>query len=484
MTSLQLSPPAAARELLRRRAARASLLNFTEATTPRWSAGKIHRAICEQLDRVRRKEIDRLMLLCPPQHGKSRITSERFPAFLLGHDPTLDIISASASTTLAEKFGREVRNCISSPEYAALFPKTGLAEDSQAKGLWNTSEGGSYFAAGVGSDIFGRGGMAVVDDPFGSWADAQSDLQRDKVWDWYTGTLYNRIRPGQPIVVIQHRMHEDDLAGRLIARQASGGDKWEIVELPARLDDPPWPERYDREALMRIRDNSDPRKWSALYLQNPTPDEGTFFKREWFEFYDPEKLKEGHAYTTGDFAVTDGAGDFTELATHRYLDGMLYLASDAWYGQTAADEWIERLIDQFSAHKPLCFFGESGPIRRSIEPFLTRRMRERRKFCRLEWLPRPHDKPTMARPLQAMASSKQVRLPDTEYGHHLLAQLLNFPAGKYDDAVDMAALMAMAIDQANPGVASVKTPKVKRDHWDDDIDEPSVSLWTAHASAR
>lgn len=407
------------------------------------------------------------MLLCPPQHGKSHITSRRYPAYLLGRDPTRDVISASATADLAEGFGRDVRNCIASPEYSRIFPQTRLAEDSQAKGKWNTRQGGGYYAVGVGGQLFGRGGMAIVDDPFGSWADAQNGLERDRVWAWYQGTLYNRIRPGQPIIVIQHRMHEDDLAGRLIERQKSGADKWEIVELPALVDDPPWPERYDRAALERIRANSDPRQWSALYLQNPTPDEGTFFKREWFEFFDPKKLPTCHKYTTGDFAVTDGKGDFTELGTHGYVGDTLYLAADGWRGQTAADEWIERLLDQFERAKPLAFFGESGPIRRSIEPFLTRRMRERRTFCRLEWLARTHDKPTMARPLQAMASARKVKIADTEYGHQLLGQLLQFPAGKRDDGVDMAALMGMALDQAHPAVMqSVASDARKRDGYE------------------
>ena len=410
------------------------------------------------------------MLLCPPQHGKSTAASKRLPAYMLGIDPHADVISASATAQLAEEFGREVRNCISSQEYRNLFP-TKLAEDSQAKGRWNTEQGGGYYAVGVGGALMGRGGnLGLIDDPFATWEDAQSELQREKVWDWYTGTFYNRIRPGGPIIVIQHRMHEDDLVGRLLQQQAAGGDRWEVVELPANLDDPPWPERYDRQALERIKAISGPRKWSALYMQNPTPDEGTFFKREWFEFVDP-KLVRGYKYTTGDFAVTDGSGDFTELGTHSYSGDTLTLAVDGWRGQTAADEWFERLIDQFARHNPMCFFGETGPIRRSIEPFLTRRMRERKKFCRLEWLTRGHDKATMARPLQAMAAGGRVKIADTEYGHHLLTQLLQFPAGKLDDAVDMAALMGMAIDIAHPAVVTQTEKPKARDAWDDDREE-------------
>ena len=274
-------PPQAAQELLNRRRARRGLLEFTEYTTPGWKAGKIHRIVAEQFNRVLRGEIDRLLLLCPPQHGKSSLASKRFPALALGVDPSKDVIAASATGSLAEEFGRDVRNCIGSSEYRNLFPSTTLAEDSQARGRWNTDKGGGYYAVGIGGAVMGRGAnLGIIDDPFATWEDAQSELTRTRVWDWYTGTFYNRMRPGAPIIVIQHRMAEGDLAGRLIDKQAHGGDKWTIVELPALLDDPPWPERYDRAALERIRDNSDPRKWSALYLQNPTPEEGAYWENE------------------------------------------------------------------------------------------------------------------------------------------------------------------------------------------------------------
>jgi hypothetical protein len=472
MQNSQPSPQEAARELLRRRAARRNLQPFIEYVNPRWQAGKIHREICAQLDRVARKEVDRLLLLCPPQHGKSEATSRKFPAYLLGIDPAEEWISASASAELAEGFGRDVRNCIASPEYQRLFPDTKLSDDSKAKGHWRTDQGGGYYAVGVGGDLFGKGGGAIIDDPFGSWADAQSELQRERVWEWYRGTLYNRIRPGKPIIVIQHRMAEDDLAGRLIAHQQHGGDQWTIVELPADVNDPPWPERYDRAALERIKANTDPRQWAALYMQNPTPEDGTFFRREWFELVDPKKVT-GYRYTTGDFAVTEGGGDFTELGTHAYQDDTLTLGVDGWRGQTAADQWIERLIDQFDRHKPLAFFGESGPIRRSVEPFLQRRMTERRAYCRLEWLVRGHDKATMARPLQAMAASRKVKIADTEYGHHLLAQLLQFPAGRLDDAVDMAALMGMAIADAHPALTVAKQIRKPVDRYEPDEDSDS-----------
>lgn len=463
----------AAKELLRRDEAKQSLLAFTEYTTHNWKAGKIHKIICEQLERVERKEIDRLMLLCPPQHGKSQITSRRYPAYLLGCDPRRDVIAASATAELADGFGRDVRNCVASPEYQNVFPGTELADDSQAKGRWNTKQGGAYIAVGIGAQLYGKGGMGLIDDPFGSWADAQSALQRDKVWEWYQGTFYNRIRPGEPIIAIQHRMHEEDLVGRLLEKQKQGGDKWEVVELPATIDDPPWIERYDSAALLRIKANTDPRQWSALYMQNPTPDEGTYFKREWFKFYkEPPKI--AHHYMSSDFAVTEGGGDFTEIATHAVdANDDLYLAVDAWYGQTSSDVWIDQVCNQIIARKPFAFFGESGSIRRSIEPFLIKRMRERKAFCRVEWVASIADKPTRARALQSRAAMGKVYLPDTDYGHRLLAQFLAFPAGKFDDAVDMASLMALVIDQAHPAIAATAEKKQTRDDYEREDEEDS-----------
>jgi predicted phage terminase large subunit-like protein len=461
--------------------ARTSLLPFTEYTTPNWKASKIHRAIAEQLDRVRRKEIDRLLLLCPPQHGKSELTSRKFPAFALGDDPTEDWIAASATSELASGFGRDVRNLVASPEYRNLFPDTRLSEDSQARGRWNTSAGGSYYAVGVGGQLFGRGGAALIDDPFGSWDDAQSATSREHVWEWYTGTLYNRVRPGKPIIVIQHRMHEEDLAGRLIARQAAGGDKWEIINLPADVNDPPWPERYDRKALERIRDNTDPRQWSALYLQNPTPEEGTFFKREWAKWYDPHKPPGTlHKYASGDFAVTEGGGDWTEVWTHGVdPNSDLYLGLDAYAGQTTADVWIEQMVGQFRRHKPFAFFGESGVIRRAIEPVLVRRMHETGTFTRLEWITRTRDKAATARALQARMAMGKVYLPDNEHGKRLLLQMLAFPAGMHDDAVDQAALMALALDMAHPATTATVVPIKKVDRWDRAFatDHTEVDSW-------
>src|SRR6516165_12255985 len=142
--SLSALEAAAAKEAQRRSAA-TSLIDFACYTYRQYAPAALHRQIAAQLERIERDEIDRLMLLVPPRHGKSELASRRFPAWYLGKHPERHFISASASATLAEDFGRDVRNLINGPDYAQVF-ETRLAEDSQAKGRWMTSEGGSYFA--------------------------------------------------------------------------------------------------------------------------------------------------------------------------------------------------------------------------------------------------------------------------------------------------------------------------------------------------
>jgi len=480
MQNSQISPQVAARELLNRRAARKSLASFIEYLDLGIVPAAHHLLLIDELEALERGDIDKLMVLMPPGSAKSTYASVCFPPWFLGRNQRASVLGVSNTTELAERFSRRARNIVSSGRYGNVF-QTSTATDSSAAGTWETASGAEFFAAGVGSAIAGRSAdLGLIDDPIKTRQEADSDTIRDKQWDWYLNDFLTRLKPHARQLFIYTPWHDDDLGQRVLARARA---KWRVLKIPMEAvsnSDPLgrkpgerlWPEWFTDEMVATAK--LDARSWSALYQLDPSPDEGTFFKREWFELFDPAKQKAGHAYSTGDFAVTEDGGDFTELATHRYCNDTLYLACDGWRGQTSADVWIERLIDQFSRFKPMCFYGESGPIRRSIEPFLTRRMKERRTFCRLEWLTRGHDKPTMARPLQAMAAQGKVKIADTEYGHHLLNQLLQFPAGKLDDAVDMAALLPLAIDLAHPGIVRAAEPVKKHDRWDD---EEQVSSW-------
>jgi predicted phage terminase large subunit-like protein len=426
--------------------ARRSLLRFTEFTNPLYMRAQHHGQIAAKLEAVERGEIDRLMIFMPPRHGKSELASKRFPAWCLGRKPSRQIIAASYNSDLANDFGRNVRNLVAEPEFGMVFPEVSLAPDSQAANRMNTNHGGAYVAAGVGTAVTGRGAhIALIDDPFKDREEADSERRRELVWDWYRSTLYTRLMPGGAIVLIQTRWHEDDLAGRLLEQEP---DQWDVLELPAlnAHGEALWPEWYDVPALLRIKDTIGPREWSALYQQRPQPDEGTFFQREWFKTW--SRLPALRYYGTSDYAVTDGAGDYT---VHRIwgvdAGGALYRV-DGWRGQATSDVWIERKLDLIDRYQPMAWFGETGVIRRAIEPMLMRRMSERRLFCRMEWLPSISDKPTRARSFQSMAASGRVFMePGADLSEHLA-----FPAGKHDDDVDCSSLIGRALDQAHPAL--------------------------------
>lgn len=404
------------------------------------------------------------MIFMPPRHGKSELASVRFPAWYLGRNPSNQIITASYAHKLAAKFGRQVRNLIASREYQAIFPGLTLAEDSTAKDLFNTNHGGVYMATGVDGSVTGSGGDLVsIDDPVKGQQEADSETIQETAWDWYRSDLYTRLMPGARIVVTQTRWNEADLSGRILESEGrvEEGGQWHVLDLPAinAGGEALWPEWYPISALERIKAAIGPRAFSALYQQQPQPEEGTFFKREWFtDKAPPTNLR---YYGTSDYAVTDGGGDYT---VHRVWGicpaGDVYRV-DGYRDQATSDKWIEAKLDLIAKYKPLAWFGEGGVIQKAIEPMLKRRMRERNVHCRLEWLPSVADKPTRARSFQAMAATGRVHF---EKGADL-SEFLVFPAGKHDDDVDAASLIGRAIDQAHPAIVKSQAQDGPRDRW-------------------
>jgi predicted phage terminase large subunit-like protein len=476
-----VTPQQIARELLRRKDAAENLIAFTEYTFPRYRTAAHHRIIAEQLERVERGEIDRLMLLVPPRHGKSELASIRLPAWFLGRQPHKQFLSVSATEGLASDFGRAVRNTIASPEYGAIFD-TKLAEDSQAKGKWHTSAGGIYYSLGIGGSVLGRGGDSIlIDDPYASMADALSELTRKNVWDWYTGTAYNRLMPGGSIVVINHRMHEDDLCGRLLGQQAAGGDQWEVVELPAvnEAGEALWPDAYPLGALERIRKNSQARFWSALYQQRPAPEEGDYFKSEWLRPYDRAPARETmRIYGGSDYAVTADGGDFTvHVVVGVDPEGRMYLL-DLWRGQSASDRWVESLCDLVKEWKPIAWAEEQGQIRSGVGPFLERRLRERKAYVGREQFPTRGDKAVRAQSIRGRMALEGLYVPIAAAWYpDLRSELLSFPAGKHDDQVDALGLVGQLLDKMMNGIKHKPLVPQHRDRWDKVFGETKSDNW-------
>jgi predicted phage terminase large subunit-like protein len=432
------------------RTARRSLIDFTELTFPRYRAAQHHRIIAEQLERVERGEIDRLMLHVPPRCGKSQLASRHFPAFYLGRHPEKQFISASATAPLAEDFGRDVRNLIADEEYAKIFD-TRLAEDSQAKGRWNTTSGGSYYAVGVGGAIMGRGAhVLLIDDPFASMEEAQSETTRRQVYNWFTGTAYNRLEDGAAIILINHRMHEDDLSGVLLAQQAAGGDRWEVVEFPAinEQGEALWPEKYPIEALERIRANTPARYWEPLYQQRAFPETGTYFQAEWLRGYDKAPARETlRVYGASDYAVTAGGGDYTVHIVVGIDPQMRMWVLDLWRAQTSSSDWIEAFCDLVLKWRPMGWAEETGQIRAAVGPHLERRMRERQAYVARKQIPPRGDKAVRAQSIRGRMELDGLYVPThAPWYAAFYSELMSFDTGKHDDQVDALGLIGQLLD--------------------------------------
>lgn len=242
---------------------------------------------------------------------KSEFASWLLPAWFLGKFPTKQIIQVSNTESLAAGFGRRVRNLIGGEgeingegltPYQELFPGIDLAKDSQAAAEWHTNKGGRYFAVGVNGKVTGKGAdIAIVDDPHSEQEAKQAESNPaifDAVYDWYTSGIRQRLQPGGAIIIVMTRWSKRDLVGKLVARMEedirSGMregvyDDWEIIELPAILDEgleterPMWPGFWKLEELQATRNALPIAKWKAQYQQQPTSEEGAILKREYWK---------------------------------------------------------------------------------------------------------------------------------------------------------------------------------------------------------
>lgn len=267
------------------KAVRSDFLTFVKYIWPDFIEGSHHKTISDKFNRLQTGELKRLIINMPPRHTKSEFASYFLPAWMIGNNPKLKIIQATHTAELAVRFGRKTKNLIDSSEYREVF-NTRLQEDSKAAGRWETDEGGEYFAVGVQGAVTGRGAdLLIIDDPH-SEQDAYSQTAFDKAYEWYTSGPRQRLQPGGRIVLVMTRWSTKDLTAQLIKAQAAEdkADQWEVVEFPAILPSgkPVWPEYWKLEDLLAVKASAGISKWNAQYMQDPTAEEGSLIKREWW----------------------------------------------------------------------------------------------------------------------------------------------------------------------------------------------------------
>ena len=447
-----------ARGMLRRRAKEGSFYAFVHYVNGQYYASWHHRNIIDRVERfLKDPKRKRLMLFMPPQHGKSEIASRLAPAYALGLNPNLQIAACSYSADLSRKFNREVQRIMDSEAYLEIFPGTRLngrrvADDSRGDALRNTHEfevvgaRGSYKAVGIGGGLSGRMvDLAIIDDPVKDAAQAYSDTIRENVWDWYLSVLETRLHNSSKVLVIMTRWHEDDLAGRLLARQPG---QWEVITLPAireregvswdprEVGEALWPERHSLERLEEKKRVS-PTWFAALYQQRPSPEEGGLIKRHWFPAY--ERIPAGpstptHFYLDGAY-TEKSQNDPTGILGGRVVSNTLYLTS--W--EAVRLEFPE-LVRFISSHMEKN--GGTWESALIVEPKANGLsvIQELRRFTDLnvieDVLPKG-DKVSRTAAQTALYESGRVQVPKYEtWPERFVSELGMFPNGAHDEAVD------------------------------------------------
>jgi predicted phage terminase large subunit-like protein len=405
-------------------------------TTPTYSWQWPHlRHIRTALEQVTSGTLNRLMIFCPPQHGKSQMTTIRYPVWRLEHNPELRVIIGCYNQTLANRFSRQARRIAEG--------RIALDRERRAVEEWQTKAGGIFRAVGVGAGITGQGGdLILIDDPVKSREEAESQSYRDRVWDWYSQDLFTRQGPGAAIILIMTRWHESDLAGRILA--SDDGPNWTVINLPAiaeagdplgrELGQALCPARYDEAALAQRRMVLGSYAFSALYQGHPTPPGGGMFQREWFAIVGNAPADAARC-RYWDKAGTEGAGDWScGVKIARDGDGVFYI-EDVVRGQWSALA-RERIMRQTAEMD-----GGNTSVGIEQEPGSGGKESAESSVRNLAGFPVYAEKVTgekqvRAMPFAAQCEARNVKLVRGSWNSAYLDELCSFPYGAHDDMVD------------------------------------------------
>ena len=259
--------------------------------------GDHHKLICQALEKVINGEITRLMINIAPRYGKTEIAVKNFIAYGLAINPGAKFIHLSYSDDLALDNSADARDIVIQDAYQELFPEVQIKHETDSKKKWYTSERGGVYATSSGGQVTGFGagqvddedidfetgggakvfgGAIIIDDPIKP-EDADSEIKRTRVNLRYDSTISNRVNSrNTPIIVMMHRLHENDLCGYLLANEP---DKWTVLSLPAinENNEALWPFKHTIEELREI-ENVNPIVFERQYMQNPMPLKGRLYK--------------------------------------------------------------------------------------------------------------------------------------------------------------------------------------------------------------
>ncbi len=404
-----------------------------------WQRAAHHKAICNALMRVYSGECQRLIINIPPRYSKTELAVVNFISWALGKSPDSEFIHVSYSGELAANNSGNVLSVMQHEAYREIFPGVKLAND--AKHHWRTTSGGVLYTAGVGGtltgfgagkDRAGFGGTIIVDDPHKA-DEARSDVMRKNVLDWFQNTLETRRNSRKtPIVLIMQRLHEEDLAGWLLA--GGNGETWEHLCLPAIREDGTalWPEKHTIEDLRRM-ETAAPYTFAGQYQQRPAPAEGGIFKPAAIQTI--EAMPPGVKWVRGWDLGSTIDGDYTaggllgKMPDGRFVIGDMEAMQE---GPDTRDQAMVNIAQRDGTKTRISIPQDPGQAGKTQVLYLTRRL----VGFSVKSSPESGDKVTRAEPFAAQVNVGNVLMVRGTWNRELLQQMRDFPNAKHDDQID------------------------------------------------
>jgi predicted phage terminase large subunit-like protein len=408
-------------------------------------------AIAYQLERIRRGEINRLIINLPPRSLKSLMGTVAFTAFVLGHEPNKRIFTISYGDDLANKHSSDFRSIVESDWYGSIFPRMRIARSLEDQVI--TTARGFRKSTTVMGALTGLGGdLFILDDPQKA-ADAQSESRRNSLNNWFANTLVSRLDNKQTgaIIIVMQRVHMNDLCGFL----TEASEDWTVLSLPAIAEveeripigdeevyyrlvgEVLHPAHEPLEALEKLRRTVGSDIFAAQYQQTPVPPGGAMIKRDWLRYYEPFELPERtyrmKILQSWDTAAKDGAQNDWSVCTTWLVANELYYLLDLTKGRFEYPRLRDvaiALAQRFKPDKVLIEDASTGTaLAQDLESVL-------RRSC-VKLIPIDRDKQGRLYVQQAKFEAGRVLFPrGAAFLPELEAEVLTFPQSRHDDQVD------------------------------------------------
>jgi len=480
----------AARHLLALKQASTSFLHFVKLIYPTWTLAPFQIELINALDAFEKDTLpeQNLLVTMPPRFAKSTFSTVLFPSYCMARDPERFIMSCSYNSQLAIDFGRQVRSTIDDPRLTQAFPHFHQDPSSSAADVWRTTDGGAYFAVGIGGTTSGRpANILIVDDPIKSRTDAESMTQRNNTWNYYTSALATRLQPdthnrkSRQIVVLT-RWHPDDLAGRLQQTEDWAEGRWKHVNFQAITETsthlvnrdclPPsdpeyannlalipkearavrratekslWPSRFPLDDLQRRR-RLNPREFASLYQQEPTVEGGNLIKANWWQTYPdditPNKFSSIVIACDTAFKKNEQADYSVSVVAGMDTAGDIYII-DVQRGRYEFPELKSRMINLSSQWRGRGLRGLYIEDKASGQSLIQ----ELKRQSGISVIPvkQVHDKVARTNAVLPLIEGGRVYLPSSApWLDKFVEECSAFPGGTHDDQVD-AVVMALEV---------------------------------------